>query len=62
MPGEAPEASWHHVEGSFFQGAAIMSQRGSGSGAHASEPSVTLLSSESESCSVMSNSLQPHRL
>ena len=63
MPEEAPEASWHHVEGSFFQGAAIMGRRGSGSGAHAAEPSVALLSSsESESCSVVSNSLRPHRL
>ena len=63
MPGEAPEASWHHMEGSFFQGAVIMGQRGSGSGAHASEPSVDLLSSsESESFSVVSNSLRPHRL
>lgn len=35
MPGEAPDASYH-IEGSFFQGAAVMSQGGSAYTTHAS--------------------------
>ena len=60
MLGEAPEASWHHVEGSFFQGAAIMGQVGSGYVAYASEPSGAFLSSSRPCHMDLGNTCSPY--